>query len=98
MPTQEEIRIFDAANKFHHILSPENDFKSKLHFPLYRPNGSTKSSSEVSDDQRQSFNCKSQQNRYSKTVRRRNISFLDTTDIYRDCTFYYLCYQFIELN
>lgn len=50
MPTQEEIRIFDAANKFNHILTPENNSKTEFHHSLYHLDSGKKSSSWVKND------------------------------------------------
>lgn len=75
MPTQEEIRIFDATDKFNQILSSENDSKMKCHISV-QANGFTKkpeSSSQLKENPRHTYNCSSEsnQNQYFKMVRNR---------------------------
>lgn len=71
MPTQEEIRIFDASDKYNQILSTENDLKTKCHISIH-PNGLTKKplSSKLKENPWQTISCSSEsnQNRYFKTV------------------------------
>lgn len=73
MPTQEEIRIFDATVKFNQILSAENDLKTKCHISVHA-NGFTKnppSFSHLKENPFQTNNCSSEsnQNQYFKMVR-----------------------------
>lgn len=73
MPTQEEIRIFDATDKFNQILSTENDLKTKCHISIHA-NGFTKkppSSSQLKENPWQTNNCSSEsnQNQYFEAVR-----------------------------
>lgn len=75
MPTQEEIRIFDATDKFNQILSSENDLKTKCHISVHA-NGFTKkpqSSSKLKENPWRTNNCSSEsnQNQHFKTVRNR---------------------------
>lgn len=73
MPSREEIRMFDATDKFNQILSTENDLKTKCHIPVYA-NGFTKkppSSSELKENpwQTNNYGTESNQNQYFKAVR-----------------------------
>lgn len=73
MPTQEEIRIFDATDKFNQILSAENDLKTKCHISDHA-NGFIKkppSFSHLKKTPLKTNNCSSEsnQNQYFKTVR-----------------------------
>lgn len=80
MPTQEEIRIFDATEKFNQILSTENALTTKCHISIHA-NGfmkKTPSSSQLKQNPWQTNNCHSEsnQNHYFKTVRIRVVENL----------------------
>lgn len=77
MPTQEEIRMFDATDKFNQILTTENDLKTKCHISVHA-NAFTKkppSLSQLEEIPWKSNSCSSEsyQNQYFQTVRIRMV-------------------------